>query len=200
MQAINWVDIVVTIVLLFGIGFGVSRGVISMITSVFSAAVGILFAMSYGNNWVIVPNLPLIVNYILLFFISSGIVFLLGLILKKILHALMLGFIDRILGGVVGFAFGFIIASAIFFVLTMFPQLKQYAAESYSSQVFSKMIEWDDIVPQEVKDLQKIDVSKEVQKKMEQPMKSLKELQEQQKDIGQIQKKIEKGIKKLNED
>ncbi len=163
-QQVNWVDIAVLLLLVGGLGFGFSRGIISMVTTVFSSVIGILCATTYGESIILVPNLPKIVNYILLFFIGSISTYFIGLVIRKILHAALLGLVDRIIGAVVGLICGFIVASATFYLLTIIPSTKNYLIHSYSSKVFSKIINWDDIMPKQIKDIQNL--PKEVQQQI----------------------------------
>ncbi|MEA1866484.1 MAG: CvpA family protein [Thermodesulfobacteriota bacterium] len=60
------------------------------------------------------------ISFLLIFFLVYLVIFIVGIIVQKMFKALRLGWIDRLLGAVVGLAKGLVLAGIIIFMLTIF--------------------------------------------------------------------------------
>lgn len=105
----NSVDMVIaTVAVVFGV-LGLYWGVIRQVLSFVGLIAGIAFATRYGSeigDWLssFVDNLPLanVIGFVIVLAAVSSIASLLASLLRRFVGLLFLGFVDHLLGGVLG--------------------------------------------------------------------------------------------------
>ena len=120
----NYLDIAITVPLLFGLIKGFSNGLIKEITGLLSLVLGVYVAVNFSillephlsgifNNY---EQFKPIVAFAILFIATIFIIKLIGILANKITNALALGFISKIVGSIFG---GLKIALILSFLLTI---------------------------------------------------------------------------------
>lgn len=117
----NFIDIVIIIILVWGFYSGYKKGLIYMLISFISILVGLYAAIHF--SYLVVDKLGSyldkdpaqlkIIAYILTFIIVFGLLHLIGKILDKFLDAVALGFLNRIAGGTLSVAIKVVILSLL---------------------------------------------------------------------------------------
>ena len=119
----NFLDIAIAALLLYGLIKGFSNGLIKEITDLLSLVLGIYIAVNFSIF--LEPHLSGLDNYeqfkpilafAILFVVTIFIVKFIGILVNKITKVLSLGFISRIFGGIFG---GLKIALIVSFLLTI---------------------------------------------------------------------------------
>jgi len=133
----NYLDIIIIIVLVWGFYSGFKKGVVYMLISLLAIVVGIYAAIHF--SYLLVgklgefigkdPDQLKIVSYILTFVIVFGLMHLIGKILDKFLDAIALGFLNRLAGGALSVAIKVVVLSLALWLFDqgnqMFPIVKQ---------------------------------------------------------------------------
>jgi membrane protein required for colicin V production len=156
----NILDIVIGVIVGFCLVRGIFRGTVKEITSIVGVFVGFYAAYTYYpvvGNWLsrLIPNKSHlnIVSFIITFTIFFLAVGCIGIILKHLLKAVALGWLDRIFGGTFGFVKALLIVSVLLVPLTTFlpqksPVIKDSFLAPHVSTLSEKIIA---IVPKEMK-------------------------------------------------
>jgi len=122
----NYLDIVITVSLLYGLVKGFSNGLIKEITGLLSLIIGIYIAVNFsiflepylsgifGDYEQFKP----IIAFAVLFVATIVIINLIGILANKLTKALALGIISRFLGGIFGLLKIVVILSFLLFVIT----------------------------------------------------------------------------------
>ncbi len=126
LSALNWLDIAILIIMALVIARGLWTG--------FSMAVSTFFGVILGF-WVAAQQFPFVamklspllhdelwrslVSFALLFLVVYLAFLTAGIVLRGFFRVIKLGWVDRLLGGVVGLAKGLIFAGVLIFVLTL---------------------------------------------------------------------------------
>jgi membrane protein required for colicin V production len=119
----NAVDVVIIIYLGLSIVIGFARGLIRTLLSIIGTIVGILLASNFykqlGDILKFISNRDFanIVAFIIILLVVMGIAALIGLVLRSIIKAIMLGGIDKIGGAVLGLILGALSVSAILAII-----------------------------------------------------------------------------------
>lgn len=108
----NTLDIILLVPLLYGLVKGLYKGLVAELASILSLAAGVLCAYLYTDElyeylseYVKDPGTGLrIASYAILFISVGLVVYYLGKLLTKLLKAMALGMVNRVLGGVFGTA------------------------------------------------------------------------------------------------
>ena len=106
----NWLDILLLLPLLVGLVRGLMRGLITEIIAILAIILGIVGARLWATKfsaWLLLqfawPEAVCnVVAYALLFLAIAIVLNIIGRVLSKLLRAIQLGFINRLLGGVFG--------------------------------------------------------------------------------------------------
>ncbi|MDY6853921.1 MAG: CvpA family protein [Thermodesulfobacteriota bacterium] len=105
----NWLDIVIIIIVSISIFFGLKIGLMKSFFYLFSLVMGIFFASRYYpdgakilSGIIHTPSLASIVSFVAIFFIIAGITTLIGIMLKRFIYFIHLGWVDRFGGGLLG--------------------------------------------------------------------------------------------------
>ncbi|MGM0508533.1 MAG: CvpA family protein [Fusobacteriota bacterium] len=146
-----YIDIVLLgIIILFTV-LGIKKGLIFEFFSLFGILVAVLLSKKVIN--IISPTLEakfgesqigFIITYVGVFIGIYIILFLILLVVKKFFEKILLGWIDRLGGGIVGFLKGFVISLVIMIIVTLISNFnnewRNYIQKSYSSKVIAKVI------------------------------------------------------------
>lgn len=123
----NPLDIVIIIILGYGLIRGIFRGMVKEISSIVGVFAGFYAAYSYYplvseilEDWI--TNVPFlkILSFMLIFCVIFFLISILGVIIKYLMHVASLGWMDRLLGASLGFGKSVLIVSIILVVLTAF--------------------------------------------------------------------------------
>ena len=106
----NWLDILLLLPLLIGLVRGLMRGLITEIIAIVAIILGIVGARLWATKfsaWLLLqfawPEAVChVVAYALLFLAIAIVLNIIGRLLSKLLRAIQLGFINRLLGGIFG--------------------------------------------------------------------------------------------------
>ncbi len=183
----NTLDIIFCVILAFLGLRGIFRGLIKEIASILGLILGFVLANMFHAELAPLLVRPLggeglanLAAYLGIFLGTVAVVFLLASLIRKILKLIMLGWLDGILGGLLGLFKGALLCSIIVLALTAF--LPSKAEILTTSQVvpyvnvFNTML--SDALPKDMRD-QFLDRSRELQREWERKLKEkLKEIKE----------------------
>ena len=142
----NPFDILVIIILAYGLIRGVFRGVVREISSIIGVLGGFYAAYTYYprvaqliSPWITDPGYRNILSFLLIFSAVVILVAILAVVIKYLLNIAYMGWIDRVSGAVFGFAKGLLVCCVIFIVLTAFlpkgaPLIKQSTLAPYGAK------------------------------------------------------------------
>ncbi len=130
-----WLDILLIVIIAGFIIIGIARGGIRGIFGLLGIILGIFGASRIYKGFAIYlhisnPQIARAVSFIILFLVIVILVQLLGLLLRRATHFLGAGFLDRLLGLVLGTLKGTLFAGAICFFLILFPQGRNAVEDS----------------------------------------------------------------------
>jgi membrane protein required for colicin V production len=126
-SGMNPLDVVIIIILGYGLIRGIFRGMVKEISSIVGVFAGFYAAYSYYplvsdimEDWI--TNVPFlnILSFMLIFCVIFFIISILGVIIKYLMHVASLGWMDRLLGASLGFGKAILIVSIILVALTAF--------------------------------------------------------------------------------
>ena len=122
----NWVDIVIIIYLVLSVITGFTQGLIRTLLSIIGLIVGILLASHFykqlGNVLTFISNKDWanIVAFIIILVVVMGIAALVAILLRSLIKAIMLGWVDRLGGAVVGLILGALSVSAFLAIIVKY--------------------------------------------------------------------------------
>ena len=110
MKSVNWLDILIVLPLVFGLVRGIMRGFITEIIGFVVVILGVVGSRMLApqfSAWLLrqfawPSEVCDIVAYMLLFLVIAVVLSIIAKLLNKLLHAVHLGWINRLLGGLVG--------------------------------------------------------------------------------------------------
>jgi membrane protein required for colicin V production len=123
----NPLDVVIIIILGYGLIRGIFRGMVKEISSIVGVFAGFYAAYTYYplvseimEDWI--TNVPFlnILSFMLIFCVIFFIISILGVIIKYLMHVASLGWMDRLFGASLGFGKAVLIVSIILVALTAF--------------------------------------------------------------------------------
>ena len=123
----NWLDILLLLPLLIGLVRGLMRGLITEIIAIVAIILGIVGARLWAtkfSTWLLLqfawPEAVChVVAYALLFLAIAIVLNIIGRLLSKLLRAIQLGFINRLLGGIFGTLKWLAVVLVVVFCLNM---------------------------------------------------------------------------------
>jgi membrane protein required for colicin V production len=157
----NGLDIAFIVILGYTLIRGLFRGLVKEFASIFGLILGFIAANAYyGQIMKVVqkvlanPQYAAILSYILIFLAVLGGIIFIGAGLRKLMEAVMLGWLDRLGGGALGAIKGGLVCSLLLFFLTMFmapasPFLAESRLSPFVNQFAGRLVR---LVPQEMKD------------------------------------------------
>jgi membrane protein required for colicin V production len=119
----NWLDIVIIIILVISAISGFASGLIKTVFSLAGLILGVFLAGKFYVNlsgalgFIPGDNGPRIAAFIIIFLVVMLVATILGIVLTKLISAVMLGWINRIGGAVLGLLLGAVFAAAILAIL-----------------------------------------------------------------------------------
>jgi membrane protein required for colicin V production len=131
----NFIDLTILIIAILFSVRGIVRGFILEITGIIGLIAGYLIAMFYLEQFsqrilTYFPTLSKsfvhIIGFIILFVVTNFVLKLVAHLATKTLKLAMLGWLNRLLGGVVGLFKGIIVMSALVFLFSFLPGLSLY--------------------------------------------------------------------------
>jgi membrane protein required for colicin V production len=124
----NWLDIAIVVVGLIVVGMGVRAGLIGLLTTVIGGVVGLLAAWFFNVSaaqqlapYIENAMVARVVGFLVVGALAFGAVRLLGFLVRRVLSALLLGWVDRVAGGVVGLVFAILVTGGFVWVLNLVP-------------------------------------------------------------------------------
>lgn len=129
----HWLDIVFAAILAVNILIGLSKGVIRVLFPLVGLILGILVAAhSYGAGAIYLKpyldsaNWAKLISFAIILILITSIITLIGYLIFKLLHLLLLGWLDRVGGAVFGAIKGTFIVCLIIILLAKFPFGQSY--------------------------------------------------------------------------
>lgn len=123
----NPLDVVIIIILGYGLIRGIFRGMVKEISSIIGVFAGFYAAFSYYPlvsefmvDWITNVSFLNILSFMLIFLVVFFIISILGVIIKYLIQVASLGWVDRLIGASLGFGKGVLIVSIIILALTAF--------------------------------------------------------------------------------
>lgn len=131
MEQFNYLDIIILFILFWGLVGGLIKGFIMELISIVALVVGIVAAKIWAPpfqvwmaQWIEMPDwLAKMLAYLLIFIVATLLCQAIGKLVKKAIHAVALGWLDRLAGGLFGV---FETALIISVVLNLFVILEQF--------------------------------------------------------------------------
>jgi membrane protein required for colicin V production len=152
----NYLDIIITIPLLYGLIKGFSNGLIKEITGLLGLLAGTYVAINFSSY--LYPKftdflggyeqfIP-IISFITLFIVSVVMIKIVGYIIDKITKALALGFVSRLLGAFFGILKVVVIYSFLLFLTTDYKLIDKQTQEQ--SVLIIPLQEFSEIITPEI--------------------------------------------------
>ena len=122
----NWVDVVIIIYLVVSVISGLMQGLIRTVLSIIGLIVGIILAAHFykqlGNILTFISNRDVanIVAFIIILLVIMVIAALIAHFLRSLIKAIMLGWIDRLGGAVLGLILGMLSVSAFLSIIVKY--------------------------------------------------------------------------------
>ncbi len=157
----NILDIVILIILTASLLWGLKRGFLASFLQLAGILLVIIIIKYFGERisqliMSYLPSLPIVFNalitYLLVFFIVMLAAAIVAFIIRKFLNLIMLGWIDVVLGGVMGVLFGLFFIILLVSIMNYFhlsDNFKKYTVDSklyqYTEQ-FSNALTFDKLL------------------------------------------------------
>ena len=115
----NWLDIVLIIVLVISLVAGIRAGLIKVLFTLAGGIIGVVlagrFADSLGSKLTFISNTSVakIVAFVIIFVLVMAVAALLAFVIRKLAQAVLLGWLDRLGGAILGLVLGAIFCAAI---------------------------------------------------------------------------------------
>jgi membrane protein required for colicin V production len=123
----NWLDIVIVIFLGITTITGLSRGLVKTIIPIVGIILGIVLAgQFYGSvadwlsTWFHSPSQAKIAGFAIIFIVVVIVSLIIASLLSKFLNLLLLGWVDKLGGAVLGFVIGGLVCGAILTIITKY--------------------------------------------------------------------------------
>jgi membrane protein required for colicin V production len=119
----NWVDIVIIIYLCLSVLSGFMQGLIRTVLSIIGLIVGIILAAHFYKQlgdvltFISNKNVADVVAFVFILLVVMGIAALIAWFLRSLIKAIMLGWVDKIGGAVLGLILGALSISAILAII-----------------------------------------------------------------------------------
>jgi len=139
------VDIIASALALFLIILGLKRGFVEEtirlggIVIAFFAGLGFYKQLAIHLTFLkLSGSIVSVISFLLIFLVSLLLIILLGMLIRKIIHLTVLGWIDRICGGIVGFFKAFFLVWIVVITLSSLPieKVKSWASPSVTYSFF----------------------------------------------------------------
>ena len=125
------VDILIAIILSFFTLNGMRKGFIKEISKIIGIILGIIISNHFGvsirpylSNWISYEPALNVACYFIIFVIIVAIIGIIAMILQKFFELILLGWLNKLLGLLLGLCKGLLIVSLFIFILEAIPQAK----------------------------------------------------------------------------
>jgi membrane protein required for colicin V production len=183
----NTLDIIFCVILAFLGLRGIFRGLIKEIASILGLILGFVLANTFHAELAPLlvrplggPGLANLVAYLGIFLGTVAVIYLMATLIRKILKLIMLGWLDGILGGMLGFFKGALLCSIIVLALTAFlPSKAEILTQSQIVpyvNVFNTML--SNALPKDMRDqflIRSRELHKEWERKVMEKLKEMKD-------------------------
>jgi membrane protein required for colicin V production len=115
----NWLDIVLLVVLIISVVMGIRAGIIKVLFTLAGGIIGVVlagrFSDSLGSKMTFISDsgTAKIVAFIIILLLVMAAALILAFVIKKVASLVLLGWIDRIGGGILGLVLGAIFCGAL---------------------------------------------------------------------------------------
>jgi len=142
----NILDIIIVVIMVISICYSIYRGFIREIFSLLGIIAGFIAASqfylvgaNYLKQWIENPSISKIISFLAILIIVTIGVSLLGRLIRKLIKAIKLGWLDRLIGGCFGFVKGLFIVCILLLILIAFlsPQSRILAESKLSPYVIT---------------------------------------------------------------
>ena len=123
----NWLDIVIIVFLAITVITGLSKGLIKTIIPLVGIIIAVVLAgHSYGSvadwlsTWLHSPSQANIAGFAIIFVAVVIVSLIIASLLSKFLNLLLLGWVDKLGGAVLGFVIGGLVCGAILTIITKY--------------------------------------------------------------------------------
>jgi membrane protein required for colicin V production len=123
----NWLDIVIIVFLAITVITGLSKGLIKTIIPLVGVILGVVLAgRFYGSvadwlsTWLHSPSQANIAGFAIIFIVVVIVALIVASLLSKFLSLLLLGWVDKLGGAVLGFVIGGLVCGAILTIITKY--------------------------------------------------------------------------------
>jgi membrane protein required for colicin V production len=149
----NWIDLIIVILIVLSVISGFSNGLVKEVASLAGLILGIWGAIKFSsftamklNEWFDMTGQYIgIIAFVITFCAIVIIIHFIGVLADKVVDAVSLGFLNRLLGMVFGAIKNILILSVIFSVLNAIDARRHFLPESVGESKFYQPI--SDIVP-----------------------------------------------------
>ncbi len=119
------IDLLILVVVLISVIIGIVRGFVKELSAIVGLILGIYIAAfrypiveKYIIKTITNPSIAKVTSFIILFLVVFFLVIILGILLQKAIHLVMLGWLDKLLGGIFGIVKGLIISWLLLMLAT----------------------------------------------------------------------------------
>ncbi len=115
----NWLDILIAVIIVISIIGGLMAGIIKILFTIAGLIIGVVLAGNYSGaladklTFIADPNIANIVAFIIIMLVVMIIAAVLAFVIKKVASAILLGWVNRIGGAVLGVFLGMIFCGAL---------------------------------------------------------------------------------------
>ncbi|MCK4353254.1 CvpA family protein [candidate division WOR-3 bacterium] len=105
------IDIVILAIIVISTLYGLIKGLVRQAFGIVAVVAGIWVAAKNFTRMaerlpIQNPTIANIVSFIILFVVASAVILIIGFIIRKVIHFASLGWIDKLVGGILGFIIG----------------------------------------------------------------------------------------------
>lgn len=131
---LKMLDIIFIVIIVASCVYGIVKGAIQEIFGIGGIVAGIITATkTYQSFASIIPlseKIANVVSFIIIFVFVAIVIYVIGLIIRKIMYLIRLGFLDRLVGGILGALKGTIIAGLLGLLISLIPGGEKLIANS----------------------------------------------------------------------
>lgn len=140
-----WMDIIALIIMIWFVFKDYSSGLIVSLFRFLGLLLGIILSVKYGyfitefliNKLSVNEGISQFIGYLIVFIIVLIIVQIIGNLLKSTMNIILLGWLDKVGGAILGFAKASILISILFWGIMMLPANRLTEAIKYESKSYS---------------------------------------------------------------
>jgi len=119
------IDLLILLIVLISVIIGIVRGFVKELSAIVGLILGIYIAIyryplleKYVIKVITSPSVAKVVSFLIIFLVVFFLVIILGLLIQKAIQLVMLGWLDKLLGGIFGIIKGLIISWLMLILVT----------------------------------------------------------------------------------